>query len=162
MGRIEQGTRLRRFHFAKNHSFEDIGMLSYKNHEFRKIWPLTWPNEVKYWPRTPKNMLKREISSRPIYSFFFRDALSILVWKWLGGGVASTPLTVRVMKKGLAGRGLTFGDDAIIYLCSKSVTFFLLPRLNRIIPLFVLYQYLTYFNICIYIDIFYEAWLRRS
>ena len=39
-----------------------------------------------------KNMFNCEISSRPIHSFF-REALSLLVWKWPGGGggVVSTP-----------------------------------------------------------------------
>ena len=41
---------------------------------FAKIWPLTWSNEIKCWPRTKSNMCIREIPSRRM-DCFFREGL---------------------------------------------------------------------------------------
>ena len=58
---------------------------------FAKIWHLTWPNEVKYWPRTIKNMCNPEISSRRI-DCFFREALRQSGADRQGGRTPSPPL----------------------------------------------------------------------
>ena len=73
--------------------------------DFAKIWPLTGHNLVTFWPLTKNNTTNREYSARAI-CWSFPLSSTTLRLELPGGGVASTPLTGRVMKKGLPVRGL--------------------------------------------------------
>ena len=70
------------------------------------MWSWTWPKEVIYWPRTKSNMCNREISSRHIDCFLFREALR-LSGPIVRGSYHPPPLNWRRWRKTENWRGLS-------------------------------------------------------
>ena len=86
MFRTEQGTRWWRFQIPNYDTYvRRYEHAKLKMPFFAKIWPLTWPNEVKYWPRTKNNMCNLETSSRRVDCFFFSRSSTTIRGRSPGG-----------------------------------------------------------------------------